>query len=264
MIYMEKKTLHEATGESKLKIFTKICAEVLQIMHLEQIYQVIPPEHQEIFPYKYISELNRPYIPAGPTQRDSLESYLTNLYYSFHHPFRMQSDESNVIVLKDMVNEFLEKLKPRVKNRYEEQKETRLDVAELMKLIFDMFPGPKKVEDDSVQLRERDPAFKLRYHHVLMECRLFLRLMGLALGMMFRGLPISELDYDDVIFEVFVNDHRFKSGKFFTMKSDYNVGKFEEMSVEDFAEIFKNKHKMAMDEIDILFEFFKGYELIDS
>jgi hypothetical protein len=48
------------------------------------------------------------------------------------------------------------------------------------------------------------------------------------------------------------------------MKSDYNVGKFEEMSVEDFAEIFKNKHKMAMDEIDILFEFFKGYELIDS
>lgn len=257
--------MHEATGESKLKTFTKICAEVLQIMHLEQIYQVIPYQYQEIIPYKYIFELNRPYIPAEPTWRDSLESYMINLHYSFHNPFRMQSDESNVIVLKDMVNEFLKKLKPKAKHRYEEQKETRLDVAELMELIFDMSSGPEKVEDDLVQLPKRDRAFKLRYHYVLMECRLFLRLIGLAGGMLVAVVPMyGELDYDDAIFEFLVNDNPFKTGRFDTMITNYNVGDFEEMSVEDFAEIFKNKHKKAMDEIDNLFSLFEAYKIIHS
>lgn len=106
-----------------LKIFTKMCVEVLHIMHLENIRVINSDFGLDFYDYNYILELKGPYslsdggddtenmdFDTENKDFDSLKIALMNLEQAFHYPFHLVGFTSGPFVLKDIVDIFLNEI----------------------------------------------------------------------------------------------------------------------------------------------------------
>ena len=285
-----------------LKKFTKMCVEVLHIMHLENIRIINRGFGVDFYEKENILELRGPYFlfdDGDDTKNvdfDNLKIALMNLEQAFHYPFRLVGFKSEPIVLKDMVDNYLNEIKEksemsssfsyRMLHTVDEIRELfmntndpkpswmvqsgeKLNIDKLKKLIFELVKPDHQKEDVDIKMSSDPSLMKVPVHRVLMKCRLFIRLIGLIGGLTGGTVSIkdgelkkelgTELDFDDIIFDTLVNDSMDRRGTFKYMRTELTGNEILVMNskkLDELNESSKEKHAMAMGQIDEIFSFF--------
>lgn len=212
-----------------IKIFTKMCVEVLHMVHLENIRVINRNFGTDFYNDHHISKLDGPYylydghykdVDFDNMDFDIKKMALMNLEQAFHYPFRLVGFTSEPkLVLKDIVDDFLKKIEKKTKmsgsfsyrmlhgdDEFRElskntnnpslvpwilESREKLNIDELKELIFELAKPDHQKSNVTMRMTSDSSLIKLPCYRVLMKCRLFIRLIGLIGGLAFGTFSIG-------------------------------------------------------------------------